>query len=138
MAYKISAANSAAGIVNNLWKKTDAGNLLYDEQAVAAVIRYNSDLCRATGGESTDILKDIAPGSPEETKMVDYMVDVSKLEFKKLGIGDILTDDKYFYVWTSEEGVETIERKEQSFERKTLYQLAPDEDVLKVYDHVSI
>jgi hypothetical protein len=136
--YELTGANSATEIINDFWQKGTIGPVLFDEEAVACVIRYNSDLIKSTKGTSADILNDIALGSPEEAKLPDYLTGIGVLTINRLGIGDILTDGVYYYVWTSVEGVETIGGKDKQFTQKEVYQLSLDANVMKVYDHVVI
>ncbi|MDR2610242.1 MAG: hypothetical protein LBC58_02175 [Clostridiales Family XIII bacterium] len=124
--YTMGGLRNAKPIENDYWTSDAQGSILYDEAAVATIIRYNSALVSYTGGQQSDILAEVETGSPAENALADYAASLSSaLAFKRLGIGEILTDGTYFYVFTNENVVETKNGTTAEVTSSKVYKLAP-------------
>ncbi|MDR1068711.1 MAG: hypothetical protein LBL36_05650 [Clostridiales Family XIII bacterium] len=124
--YTIKGISGAKPIENDYWTTDDKGYVLYDEAAVAAVIRFNSELVSYISGQQSEIISLLETGSKEETALSNYASSVTALEFRKLGIGEILTDGTYFYVFTNETAAETRNGASIEINSSKVYKLAAD------------
>jgi hypothetical protein len=124
--YSIQGVSGAKPIENDYWTTDDKGYVLYDEAAVAAVIRFNSELVSYVNGQQSDILSLLETGSKEEAVLNNYAASLTALEFRKLGIGEILTDGTYFYVFTNETAMETRNGIATELNSSKVYKLAAD------------
>jgi hypothetical protein len=124
--YVMTGVNGAKPIENDYWTSDTQGAVLYDEAAVATVIRFNSALVSYTGGQQSDILAEVETGSQEESALAEYAASLSSaLAFKRLGIGDILTDGTYYYVFTNETVVEMRNEPPAEVIYSKVYKLVP-------------
>jgi hypothetical protein len=131
--YTIEGVTSARPIEQDYWT-TDRGGLpvFYDETAVGCVIKFNSELVAYTGGQQSDILSTVETSSREETELADYAASLTGLVFKRLGIGDILTDGTYYYVFTNETVIETRDGTPQEIITSKVYKLVPAITTMKI------
>jgi hypothetical protein len=133
--YSIEGAAAAKPISDDYWSDGPQGPLLYDESAVAAVIRFDSGLVDYINKGATDFLGCIAVGSPAEKKIAGYVASISQLSVDSLGIGNIRKNGEDLYVWTTETITETMGGAPVQRTFKRLYLLTPDVDTYKVSDY---
>jgi hypothetical protein len=138
VAYPIDGAASSTVIENNYWTVDELGRILYDESAVATVIRYNSGLISYINNGNSGVLGEIETGSAAETKLADEAASAEHLRINMLGIGDIRQNGREFFVWTIETVTETKDGVESANVYKKLYLLTPDISVMKVRDCVTL
>jgi hypothetical protein len=136
--YPIEGAAAAKPIEDDHWKDGPAGPLLYDESAVAAVIRFDSGLVEYINSKDTGLLDSIAVGSAAEQKLAKYMTSVTQISVDRLGIGNIRRNGDDLYVWTNESVTETKGGAPMQSTVMRLYRLTPDEDSYKVSDFEDI
>jgi hypothetical protein len=136
--YSIEGASAAKPISDDHWSDGLQGPLLYDESAVAAVIRFDSGLVEYINQGNTEFLNTVAVGSSAEKKIAGYVASVSQLSFDSLGIGNIRKNGDDLYVWTNETVTETMDGAPVQRSVKRLYMLTPDVDTYKVSDYEDI
>jgi hypothetical protein len=136
--YAIEGAAAAKPLGDDHWKDGTQGPLLYDESAVAAVIRFDSGLVDYVNSGNTNFLATIAVGSPAEKKVAEYVASVSQISVDLLGIGNIRKNGDDLYVWTNETLTEAMDGVpvQRAFGR--LYMLTPDSETYKVSDYENI
>ena len=137
-AYTIEGISTSTPIENNYWTDGDQGQVMYDEQAVATIIRFNSNLVSYINDNNQAIFEDIEMGSNAEPKLAGFIASIDKIDFTTLGIGEIRTDGKNFFVWTIETITETVNSKESQKTYKRVYMLTPDIETMKVSDFEEI
>jgi hypothetical protein len=138
VAYTIEGAAAAKPIDDDHWSDGPQGPLLYDESAVAAVVKFDSGLVDYINSGNTDFLNNIAVGSPAEKKIAGYVASVSQISVDLLGVGNIRKNGDDLYVWTSETVTETKGGAPIQRAFKRLYLLTPDVDTYKVSDYEDI
>jgi hypothetical protein len=136
--YSIEGAAAAKPIADDYWSDGPQGPLLYDESAVAAVIRFDSGLVDYINKGDTNFLDSIAVGSPAEKKIAGYVASIAQLSVDSLGIGNIRKNGEDLYVWTVETATETMGGAPVQRVFKRLYLLTPDGDRYKVSDYEDI
>jgi hypothetical protein len=136
--YSIEGATAAKPIADDHWTDGPQGPLLYDESAVAAIIRFDSGLVDYINQGNTEFLNTVVVGSSAEKKLAGYVASVSQLSFDSLGIGNIRKNGDDLYVWTNETVTETTGGAPVQRTAKRLYMLAPDVDTYKVSDYEDI
>jgi hypothetical protein len=136
--YSITGASAAKPISDDHWSDGPQGPLLYDESAVAAIIRFDSGLVEYINQGDTAFLNSVAVGSAAEKKLAGYAASVSQLSFDSLGIGNIRKNGDDLYVWTNETVTETMGGAPVQRTTKRLYMLTPDVDTYKVSDYEDI
>jgi hypothetical protein len=133
--YAIEGATAAKPIDDDYWKKGSAGVLLYDESAVAAVIKFDSGLVEYINTSVTDqFMNTIVSKSAAEKKLTTYVASVKQISIDKLGIGNIRKNGNDLYVWTKETVTETKGGSPVQREFTRLYLLTPDNEEYKVSD----
>ena len=136
--YPIADAQKSTSLGNNFWIEDAYGTILYDESAVASIIRYNSNLIGYINLGDTSILGDIVEGSKAELQCFGDVVQVTHLEMDYLGIGDIRRNGESIIVWTIEVVKEIRDGETFEINRKMVYQLKPEGTILKVNDFAAI
>lgn len=140
ISYEIEGANESEPIKENFWKKSDNGDLLYDEQAVKAVIGYNSTWVGYVNDGYDDVFDYVVSGSnAEKTLKKEKSNKGTTVEFNKLGIGEVRQNGNKFYVWTKE----TITIKDSSGKGNEgtisqVYELEVAKDSLKILNVAKI
>jgi hypothetical protein len=136
--YPIEEAEKSTSLGNNFWIEDAYGIILYDESAVASVIRYNSSLIGYINSGDTSILGEMVEGSKAELKCFGEAGQLTHIEIDYLGIGDIRRNGELIIVWTNEVLKEV--RSGETFEvnRKMVYLLKPEGLILKVNDFAVI
>jgi hypothetical protein len=132
--YAIEGAAAAKPLGDDHWKDGAQGPLLYDESAVAAVIKFDSGLTEYINKENMDFFDTIAVGSAVERKVSEYADSVSQLSIDALGIGNIRKNGDDLYVWANETVTESRDGVPVQRSLKRLYMLTPDVDTYKVSD----
>jgi hypothetical protein len=136
--YAVEGAAGARPLGDDHWKDGPQGPLLYDEQAVAAVIRFDSSLVEYINNGNTNFLSSIAVGSPAEKKVAGYVASATQISADVLGIGNIRENGDDLYVWTNETVTETLGGVPVQRTFKRLYMLTPDVETYKVSDYDDI
>jgi hypothetical protein len=136
--YAVEGAVGAKPLGDDHWKDGPQGPLLYDEQAVAAVIRFDSGLVEYINNGNTNFLSSIAVGSPAERKVAGYVASATQISVDVLGIGNIRKNGDDLYVWTNESVTETLGGVPVQRTFKRLYMLSPDVETYKVSDYDDI
>ncbi|MDR2157302.1 MAG: hypothetical protein LBO81_05940 [Clostridiales Family XIII bacterium] len=136
--YPLPGAAQSDEIENNYWTVDELGRILYDESAVAAIIRYNSALIDYINNGKSDVLEEIEEGSEAETKLAADAASTDHLEITMLGIGDIRRNGQDFFVWTIETVTETKGGIARTNVYRKLYQLIPDISVMRIRDCVTL
>jgi hypothetical protein len=133
--YSVEGAAAAKPIDDDYWKESSGGALLYDESAVAAVIRFGSGIVESINTGVTDqFMNTIVPKSAAEKKLSTYFASVKQISVEKLGIGNIRKNGDDLYVWTNETVTETKGGSPVQREFMRLYLLTPDNEEYKVSD----
>jgi hypothetical protein len=137
-AYTIEGAAAAKPIEDDHWMDGAKGPVLYDESAVAAVIKFDSGLVEYINQGTSSFLDTMVVGSPAEKKLAGYVASVSNISVDALGIGNIRKNGDDLYVWSRETVTETMGGApvQRTFFR--LYLLTPDVDTYKVSDYEDI
>jgi hypothetical protein len=136
--YPIAGADVAKPIENDLWTTNDQGQLLYDESAVAAVIRFNSELMDYIANKNVTLLNELTAGGEVEKKLADYVANVSAVNVESLGIGNIRKEGDNLYVWTNEIVTETRNGVPEQRAFMRLYLLAPGDGYFTVSDFADL
>jgi hypothetical protein len=137
--YGVAGASESVPIENDYWADDEMGRVLYDEQAVASVIRFCSAFVDYINNGSISIFDEVEDGSPASEKLVDEDARLERIEFQLLGIGDIRQDGNYFYVWTKETIVETVDGTSTEQVYYKVYLLdTTDDKTMKVVDYAVV
>ncbi|MDR0357829.1 MAG: hypothetical protein LBH63_05635 [Clostridiales Family XIII bacterium] len=133
--YPFAGAAESAPIDNDYWTVDEMGRVLYDEAAVAAVIRFNSKLIDCINNGGTEALSELVAGSAAQAKFADEAGSSEHLEIDSLGIGDIRQNEGSFFVWTIETVTETKSGVATASVHRKLYQLTPDISTMQISDY---
>ncbi|MDR1953947.1 MAG: hypothetical protein LBQ21_05665 [Clostridiales Family XIII bacterium] len=136
--YPLFGAAESMPIENDYWTANEFGRVLYDESAVAAVIRYNSALIDYVNNKKNDVLNEIETGSDAEKTLAETTAAIENLEINMLGIGEIRQNGDDFFVWTIEMVTETRNGAAATTIYKKLYRLIPDISKMKISGCVAI
>jgi hypothetical protein len=134
MDYPIAGANGTSKIINDYWTEGEDGkDLLYDDEALASVIRFCSDYTAYVGSHSSDIFAEVLKGSEAETalKIDDRALIGEPIKFLYLGIGDVRMKDGKLYVYTRQLIGKAADEKDET-EEYIVYELTPSEGTMQV------
>jgi hypothetical protein len=136
--YPFPGAAESLPIENNYWTADEAGRVLYDEAAVATIIRYNSALIDYINNGQDDVLGELEKGSEAEEALTVEVAALEHLEINMLGIGEIRQNGNDFFVWTIETVTEIRNGAAATNIYKKLYRLMPDISMMKVSGYATI
>lgn len=100
--YEISDLTGAKDIQTNFWYEEKDKNFYYDEELVGLIIAFESKREAYVNEGEKKVFQHVEKDSPIEAVLEKEQKADTKIDFKKLGIGDIKVAGDSYYVWVKE------------------------------------
>ena len=131
--YENQDLNLTQKLADVTWYK-DAENkqVYYDQALVGAVIAYDSQKVNLINNNDTSVLNLMQEGTDLYKEVKQLGKKGMKETFKTLKIGEIRQAGSSYFVWVSEKVSDTQNGSKQNSTTKKIYELQPDNEIMKV------
>ncbi|MCI7303092.1 MAG: zinc ribbon domain-containing protein [Clostridiales Family XIII bacterium] len=131
--YENQDLNLTQKLADVTWYK-DAENkqVYYDQAIVGAIIAYDSQKVNLINNNDTSVLNLMQQGTDLYKEVKQLGKKGMKETFKTLKIGEIRQVGSSYFVWVSEKVSDTQNGSKQNSTTKRIYELQPDNEIMKV------
>lgn len=120
------------------YKDKDGKQVYYDEEAVGAIIAFESQKVDIINSGDDSVLKMMSKDTDLYKEVKAYKTAGIKEEFEELQIGQIRVAGAFFYVWVSEKVTDTKDGVEKEKNTNKIYQLELGDSSINVVNSYNI